>query len=219
MNRPIKSLAAVAMTLLMVVQCNKLPSNPEKKTVQFNFQLQNAANPNLKSAPVFQSARTPTSLQKEFDLQAFDMVRIMVIDLSAYGSWLAFEDSSETGKAYMENRAVWYEHGGDAGNWAAWKKFWQDYATIVVDQTLEIQGQEAVGTIAGVVGYNNFLAGIFQNGRVRYWYTGEGYGKENETHDVTLTFAMEVQPIDPCQLVKSMDKSPEEAVFNAAFGK
>jgi hypothetical protein len=219
MNRLIKISLAVVMTLAVVIQCDKQAANPEKKTVQFNFVFQKGGGAETPSSSALPPIASSTSaLRKALDLQAFDMVRIMVIDLSAYGSWSAFEDSSETGRAYMENRAHWYENGGDAGNWAAWKKFWQDYATIVVDQTLEIQGTEAVGTVAGVIGLNEFVAAFVKNGRVRWWVSGEGYGEEGDTHDVSLTWWTEVPPLDPCAAV-SKRRSPEEAVFNAAFGQ
>jgi hypothetical protein len=216
MNRSIKIILAVLMTFVISIRCNKQPSNPEKKAVQFNFIFQKADDAEAQSSSALPIIASPASaLQKALDLQTFEMVRIMVIDLSEYEDWENFADSSETGRAYMANRAVW---DGDRGNWAEWKKFWQDYATIVVDQTLEIQATEAVGTVAGVIGLNEFVAALFQNGRVRWWVSGEGYGEEGETHDVPLTWWMEVPPLDPC-LAKSMDKSPEEAVFNAAFGK
>jgi len=217
MNRLIKSILAVAMTLVIVIHCDKQASNPEKKAVQFNFTFLKAGDSVTpsSSAPSPIALRT-SSLRKALDLQAFDMVRIMVIDLSAYESWTDFTES-ETGQEYTTARDAW---NGDRGNWWDWKTVWQNYATIVCDQTLEIQGQEAVGTVTGVVGLNSFLAGIFQNGRVRYWYTDQGniYGEEGETHDISLVFAMEVPPLDPCAAV-SKQRSPEEAVYNAAFGE
>jgi hypothetical protein len=215
MNRLIKSILAVAMTLVIVIHCDKQAANPEKKTVQFKFQLQYGANAQSVSIPPgLRVTPPPDGLQKAHDPQAFDMVRIMVMDLSAYDSWQDFE-STETGQEYMENRNAW---NGDRGSWAEWKKFWQDYATIVVDQTLEIQGSEALGTVAGVVGLNEFVAAFVKNSRVRWWVSGEGYGEEGETHDVSLTWWMEVPPLDPCAAV-SKKKSPEETVYNAAFGE
>jgi hypothetical protein len=222
MNRLIKTILAAVMIVIIFGECNKLPSNPEKKPVRFNFQLQYAKNPQDASLPpIRQASQTGVALQKALDLQAFDMVRIMVIDLSVYGSWAGFT-SSETGLKYSENRNSW---NGDPGNWAEWKKFWQDYATIVCDQTLEIQAQEAVGFVTGVNGYNNFLAGLIRADTVRYWASGEGIGEDGKTLNATLTVGSKVingivYPwTDPCLLAKNMDKSPEEAVFNAAFGE
>jgi hypothetical protein len=219
MHQLIKIILAVVMTISIVIHCGKQPTNPERKAIQFKFKFQFQDGTYAQDAAIPPGLRviSPplTAIQKASDLQAFDMVRIMAIDLSAYVSFVYFRDSTETGRAYWANRAVW---NGDRGNWAEWKKFWQDYATIVVDQALDIQGTEAVGTVTGVLGLNEFVAAFFKNGRVQWWVSGEGDGKKGETNDVTWSTPWEVPPLDPC-LTKPMDKSPEEAVFNAAFGK
>jgi hypothetical protein len=193
MNRLKKTIPVFLIALGFSIECNHFPSNPEKKPVQFRFVLQNSGDGKTSmSSPVPPVARPASALRKTLDFQAFDMVRIMVIDLSVYESWSEFA-LSETGQAYTVNRNAWT---GDAGNWWEWKDVWQDYATIVSDQTLEIRGQEAVGTVTGVIGYNEFLAGLFVNGRVRYWVTGSGWGEEGETHDVTLTGFTYIPPLD-----------------------
>jgi hypothetical protein len=183
MNRLMKTMPVLAIALSVSIGCDHAPSNPEKRPAQFRFVLQNAVDGGTPlSSAMPPAARPGSALLKAVDLKAFDMVRIMVIDLSAYDSWPAFT-LSETGRAYTANRNSWT---GDPGDWWGWKDVWQDYATIVSDQTLEIRGPEAVGTVTGAIGYNEFLAGLFVGGRVRVWATGSGWGEEGETHDVTL---------------------------------
>jgi len=175
MSRQTTLALAVVVTAIFVGGCGKLLSTDENKTILFNFKFQLADNSKtMLSIPMTLENKSIPILQKSIDMEAFDMVRIMVLDMSALGSWDEF-GATDAGKEYLDRRYNWQ---GDKSNWAEWKKFLVDYIPVISDQTLEIQGNEAVGNVNGVVGHTSFAAGLFWGNRVKYWFSGDAHGEK-----------------------------------------
>jgi hypothetical protein len=214
MSRRITIALAVGAALILIGGCGNPISPDSNKTVHIKFQFQNTGGPrNTLAVAVSFDALSKGGLQKSLGVETIDMVRLMVLDMSALGSWNEF-GATDAGREYLDLRANWQ---GDDTNWAEWKKFLVDYIPVISDQTLEIRGNEAVGNVTGVVGHTSFAAGLFWGSRVKYWYQGDAHGEEGETVVINLYLSY-TTALDPC-LAKANDMSPEEAVFNAAFGR
>ncbi len=182
MNHLHKTLLAAGTAALILFGCNKPVSGPENQSVQFKFRFQ-FMNPSHSTFLFKQKGEQPAvPMGKAVGFQSIDLARVMVIDFSAYRSWTEVTQSTWW-EEYARARDTW---AGNRQSWAEWKKFFGDYINIVSDQTLEIQGQEAVGTVNGVKGLNRIVVGLIQNNVIKYIGEGDGVGEEGETHEVEI---------------------------------
>jgi formylglycine-generating enzyme required for sulfatase activity len=183
MNRFSKNLTAAGLAALVLTGCQKSPSHPTDPSARFKFSFEYGAE----SKPDFLFRKnTDASMPhraKAVRLEAFDMVRVMIVDYSAYASWESVL-ASPLWREYSQAMQNWT---GNRDNWDEWIKFISDYMSIVADQILDIRGQEAVGTVAGVKGLNRIIVGLMKNNVMQYVGEGDGYGVEGETQQVRIT--------------------------------
>jgi len=182
MNRLSKTFLGVGFIALIFYSCNKPVSGPEDRSVRFTFDFQymNSSQSTFLFTP--RGDRMAVPVGKAAGIQAIDLVRVMVFDFSAYGSWTEMTQS-QWWQEYAREREGWT---GNQQSWAEWKKFFGDHMNIVSDQTLDIRGQEAVGTVNGVQGLNGIVVGLIQNNVIQYMGEGSGMGVEGETHEVEI---------------------------------
>ncbi len=183
MNRFTKINLTAGLAVLVLAGCQKYPSRPADQSARFKFSFGYGA----KSRPDFlfrknENSSVPT-LVKAVRPEAFDMVRVMIVDYSAYPTW----DDVLAGPLWSEYSQAMQNWTGNRNNWDEWKKFISDYMGIVTDQILEIQGQEAVGTVSGVKGLNRIVVGLIKDGVIQYIGEGDGFGVEGETQQVRIT--------------------------------
>ncbi len=112
-----------------------------------------------------------------------DLVRILVLDLSAWKSWEDLTASPEW-KAYEEERE---RRNGTLGSWAGWVGLLAGHFPVLADEPLPITEGVARGKVPGVLGLNGFICAFFTNGEMTYWGEGHASGVRGESVRVTIT--------------------------------
>ncbi|MCR4437926.1 MAG: hypothetical protein QHJ34_02635 [bacterium] len=165
-----------AGSLMLSLQCSKQPtSDGGEPSITLRFVFDPAGAPHIGKVPERPSAPAQP-LAKRTGQEKVDIVRAMVLDVSAYDSASQHFESEEYHK-YVHARDSW---PGDLKYWAEWRKLLGDFFRVVADQALSIEGDYAKGTVTGVVGLNYLCVGMIEGDSIRYWGEGEVMVREGE---------------------------------------
>ena len=186
MSRNIKTTVLLVLVIAVSVwKCGQGPTEPESGKALFELNVRFGRIPD----PRFSLEQTPAEkdpLRKPVEtglvLQQIDLARIMVVDLSAYGS-IEEVQQSEAGRAYTEDLENWE---GDLQNWDERKLLIARHFRIITDQQLTISDGQATGQVTGVIGLNFFFLAFIEQNVIRYVGEGNAVGVEGETRGVDL---------------------------------
>jgi hypothetical protein len=201
--------------LLIQFGCEKKGTAPQSGKTCLRFEVVYGSSPQSDMIASF-TANGMDDLTKAVSASSYyNMARVFMVDLSGYHVRDATEflQTTEDGKAYVHARDEWK---GDQGSYSAWKGFIGGFFNIIVDQNLTLTEDHALGVVNGVVGLNHIMLALTDGDKIVYWGEQSVTAVEGEVNTVHISVFL-VDFGDPC-LTKPMDKSPEEAVFNAAFG-
>ena len=166
------------ISLFFLAGCTEQPSAPQQgASIRFAF------GDGTTNHPLWLSlSQTDTSLAKSLALESIDEVRVMILDFSAYdSSWQYF--ASQDFAEYEIARDNWT---GDLDKWGEWQKLLGDYFRVVADQSLNIEGSQAKGTVSGVIGLNYIFLMLLENGERHVVYENEVRAIEGETVTVMM---------------------------------
>ncbi|MBC7185833.1 MAG: hypothetical protein H5U38_02245, partial [Calditrichaeota bacterium] len=166
----------VAGGFMLFSHCSKQPTSDGREAgITLRFVYDPAGAPRIGKAPGRPSAPAQP-FAKRTGQEKVDIVRVMVLDFSAYDSaWQYFE--SEDYHTFEHARDNW---PGDLKYWAEWRKLLGDFFRVVADQALSIEGDYAKGTVTGVVGLNYLCVGMIEGDSIRYWGEGAVMVREGE---------------------------------------
>ncbi len=133
--------------------------------------------------PVFVWLGQDGSAAKKARASAIEQVRVMVLDISNYGSWNEFAGSPK-GQRYTELRQR--NDFEQTVSWAEWKRFYSSILPLVTDRNLEIRGDRAEGTVSGVIGLNLIVVAFISRDTIRYAGETGAMGGEEHVHEVTI---------------------------------
>lgn len=176
-------LCLVCFTFFM--SCDQKLLDPKSEDICFTLTLQHGRIP---GAEIFGLGATGTSivsgegLCKRLDIQVINLVRVMVVDLSAYNTWNDLLEREEW-LHYVEARDAW---SGDLSQWGEWEKLIGSHFNIVTNQTLDIVGEYATGTVTGVIGLNRIVVALIENGQIVYWGEAEVDGAAGVAEEIEV---------------------------------
>lgn len=118
------------------------------------------------------------------EYEDFDIIRVVVIDLSKFTSLSEYQYSAlaqEFEREWLNFRdrvrePLWEDH----------INLWSNFFRIVSNQNLEIKGAFAEGTIVGVEGLNRIEVAAMRAGRIIYRGTAVAYGQKGNTTSVKV---------------------------------
>ncbi len=159
-----------------LTDCAKEPTSAEKEaTIGLRFRYSSQGAPRLGRLPACPRQQA-TPLAKPAQSAEVEMVRVMVLDFSAYDSSMQYFESEDY-RHYTHARDTW---AGDLKYWGEWRKLLGDFFRIVADQALNISGDVAKGTVTGVMGLNYLCVAGIEADTIRFWGEGEVMVREGE---------------------------------------
>lgn len=175
------------MVGVLCMDCSHGPTDPGEEKVNFKLSFRYGEIKGLTmlvEQSQGSSEKNKSTLNKKFNIQDFNMVRILVIDMSNYQFQ---ENLGTTGdwNEYLNALSDWLQLS-ERNSWAEWKGFVGDFFPIVTDQTLNIEGDFATGTVAGVIGWNHIIVGLTMGDILRYRGEGDAWGVSGEISEVEI---------------------------------
>jgi hypothetical protein len=175
----------LVMGVILLVSCHHQSALEPEDSVCFTLKLQLGRHPGTQILGLISAESSQDHgdmVGKKLDIQAIDLARIMVVDLSAYSSWDDLLQKPEWFD-YVEARDNWT---GDLSQWGEWEKLIGNYFNVVTNQVLDIVGDYAEGTVTGVIGLNRIVVALVENNRITYWGEGDAVGGAGEAEELVL---------------------------------
>lgn len=175
-RRVTRLLLLLGWSVLLLVQCGKQPASPQGgPSIALTLMFGPSGAPRIGKTPQGAPA-SAQPLYRKMAQEKVDLVRVMVLDFSAYDSSSQYFDSEDY-ENYVQTRDSW---PGDFKYWGEWRRLLGNFFRVVADQALTIEGDSAKGTVTGVVGLNYLCVAMIEADTIRYW--GEGEVMVHEGH-------------------------------------
>jgi YVTN family beta-propeller protein len=175
----------IIINTIIFLQCSR-PVGPAGDGVRFNINFKYSENP---------VSGTNDRLKKESMQQVVNRAYALVLNLTAYATQNDFRNSTAHNDLHEAEDEI------TSCKWADWKSMYTSRFPVVTDQSLEIEGGFASGTLSGVLGVNLLVVGLTNGDEIRYTGRSIATGEEGDPREITIW----VNKVTGCEDLATLD--------------
>jgi hypothetical protein len=170
--------------LPFLYNCQEQPANVEEAPI-ITINLVSDSNANMNNRLI--SVKLPSSALGKANQSesSVDQVMVMILDWTMYDSIAEYFNSDDYKQFSVVRDTLLSQN--KLTKWDDWVKLLGDYFRIVANQSLNIEGDNAHGVVAGVEGLNYVLVQMFENGVLMHTFEGHVRAKAGETNKADIT--------------------------------